>query len=247
MVTHRTDGVPLLQAHLSDRLAAIRVDPEGSRLDHFLRIYLGDGPLHLIYQSPAGCGGGREDRQTDRHTQPSGFFCLLARNRYEHIPPHLMSCACLAAWLKLRRWNSTTHDANNRTPSLILHLQIWPHHRVTHQPAKQWSEPPSHRELHKSSNYHKVTCVQKQNTHFSTFHSTHKLLVAFLQSTFTLFYAVPSHSVKYGDVATQLVDRMEWIFVQRPLVAGGQSTSAQVQKGATFSWQSVITLCCGTK
>lgn len=186
-------------------------------------------------------GGGAEK------THISGFFCLFARHRYAHIPPHLMSCACLAAWLKLRRWNRTTHDVNNRAPSLILHLQIWPHHSVTHQPAKQGSELPSHRELCKSFNYHDLTCVQIQNTYISTFHSTHKFLAAFLQGNFTLFYADPSHSVKYGDVATQLVDRMEWLFAQRPLVAGRPSTSAQLQKGATFSWQSITTVCCGTK
>lgn len=53
----------------------------------------------------------------------------------------------------------------------------------------------------------------------STFHSTYKFLAAFLETTFTLFHAVPSHSVKCGDVAAELVDRMESRFRQRPLVA----------------------------
>lgn len=69
----------LLQTHLSDGLAAVRVDPEGSRLDHFLWIYLGDGPLHLIYQSPAGCGGQRGE---DTHIRSFIFFlCILVSSR----------------------------------------------------------------------------------------------------------------------------------------------------------------------
>lgn len=45
---------PSTLSHLADGLAAVRVDPEGSCLYHFLWIHLGNGPLHLIHQSPAG-------------------------------------------------------------------------------------------------------------------------------------------------------------------------------------------------
>lgn len=56
-----------------------------------------------------------------------------------NIPPHLMSCPCLAAWLKFRRRQTSTHDASRSGASLILHLkaQISPHHRLTHQLPQQ--------------------------------------------------------------------------------------------------------------
>lgn len=66
----------VLLTHLSDGLAAVRVDPEGSRLDHFLWIYLGDGPLHLIYQSPTGC-------VAQTHTHASEFIVLIVEQTGE--------------------------------------------------------------------------------------------------------------------------------------------------------------------
>lgn len=52
-------------------------------------------------------------------------------------------------------------------------------------------------------------------------------------------YAFLRSSITFGEIwwrSTQLVDRMEWLFAQRPLVAGRPSTSAQLQKGATFNY-----------
>lgn len=45
----------LLAAHLSDGLAAVGVDPKRSSLNGFLGVNLGDGPLHLVHESPARC------------------------------------------------------------------------------------------------------------------------------------------------------------------------------------------------
>lgn len=67
----------LLQPHLSDGLTPIWIDPERSRLDHFLRVYLGNGPLHLVYQSPAGWGGEVQQRSDTDYIRT--FLCACGR------------------------------------------------------------------------------------------------------------------------------------------------------------------------
>lgn len=83
-------------AHLFNGLAAVRVDPEGSCLDHLLWVYLGDVPFHLIYQSPAGCKQHME-RTPLALIRVRIVVSWAERQAYRHIPPHLMSCPCLAA------------------------------------------------------------------------------------------------------------------------------------------------------
>lgn len=215
----------LLDPHLSDGLAAIRVDPEGSRLDRFLGVYLGDGPLHLIHHPPAGCGvrphthkQTHTDRERERNTGRVFLsFCVHYRQRAAYtqsVPPHLMSCPGRAAWLELRRWHSSTHDVSSRAAPLILHLHVT---RQIFFTSSRASEPPlsplDHHEAETST-------IWRQTRNSSTFHSTYEFPAVFVAATVTLLHAVPSHLVKCGDVATALWTRMRSCFRQRPLVAG---------------------------
>lgn len=70
-------------ARLSDGLAAVRVDPERSRLDGLLGVDLGDGPLHLVHQSPARCGGSQTTRQPSAEVRSSSVG--RARSSSEEI------------------------------------------------------------------------------------------------------------------------------------------------------------------
>lgn len=130
----------LLQPHLSDGLTPIWIDPERSRLDHFLRVYLGNGPLHLVYQSPAGWGGeGRCSRGQTPITL--GLFFVRAAEAARQIgysPPHLRSCPCLAAWLELRRRHTSRQCVSRRAASIILPLNahILASHRKTNKKTK---------------------------------------------------------------------------------------------------------------
>lgn len=203
-----TTVVLLLQPHLSDGLAAVRVDPEGSRLDHFLWIYLGDGPLHLIYQSPAGC----VEQRGHTHEDFSVDMCAEHRVRQDiYIPPHLMSCPCLAAWQKLRRRHRTTHDVSSRAASLILHLQVTtqisPHHGLTHQPANtktfKWLTTEFNLRATASYNYLSVRLprtkenIQTQNTHYVNFSFNLQVSGSVPRDH---LYAFPRCSIAFGEM-----------------------------------------------
>lgn len=84
--------------------------------------------------------GSTEDTRQDFFPSNVTHNVLIRGRRNKHIPPHLMSCPCLAAWLKLRRRHTSTLDASRSAASLILHLkkaQISPQHRLKHRPLQQ--------------------------------------------------------------------------------------------------------------
>lgn len=135
-----------------------------------------------------------------------------------HLPPHLRSCPCLAAWLELRRRHTTTHGVSRRAASLMLLLNTYiffQHHTRTDTSPSQKKKkkrkhsrnqkvrrkPLSHRLLQNTSAAQQPGHARRHgNRVYSTFHSTYSVGVEV--TTFTLFHAVASYSVKCGDVAT---------------------------------------------
>lgn len=201
----------LLRPHLSDGLAAVRVDPEGPRLDHFLWIYLGDGPLHLIYQSPAGCGNGETHTLTSFHVYV--FRTESARTSTSHVLP-LSGCVTGA---QEETQNHTRREQQSRVPHL----------------SPTWYNRDLSTDWYTNESFKRLTCAGARYTHVfvrvalikqhfatkTTFHSTYKFLAVLLETSSTLFHAVPSYSVNCGDVAPKLGDKMESRCRQRPLVA----------------------------
>ena len=111
-----------MSPYLSNWLAAIRVNPEWSRLDGFLWVYLGDSPLHLIYQGPARYRQHRSSQTWTKRPNERLYMCVCLAS----IPPHLMSCPWRAPSARVPRSHSSRYvlarTHSTRCALLILHL-----------------------------------------------------------------------------------------------------------------------------
>lgn len=146
--------------------------------------------------------------------------CLCANQRAKRTHAHTyrhISCPVLV-WPPGR---SSGGETEPQTPWTAEHLpsscawgltaQVFDH--ITGSHIKR-----SCSNLISSSSCVSKTMFRHKTLSLLTFHSTYALLAEILEAT---FHAVPSHSVKCGDVAAALADRMAWRPEKRPLWPGG--------------------------